>query len=430
MIALIFGAGRFFRGLPHLAPPGLLGRRNPSPVLTSNGWSNDTDAPMKISTSIRLCLPAAVLAALTSFPAHSQPRRPHPPRRPLPPRRRPLQACHLYPVTVVDKKGDPVKNLTAADVTLTDNGHIQTIQSFLPASPAPSPSGCWRQTSTNLRGELGDERLASVSLRGSHPARNRRQILRHPVRPRGRSAGRSHRDGKQAPRLHHAARVAPVRQSEQQQRQQRSELRRFSRHRGGGGTLYDAIYLASNEILKKQPGQHVIVLITDGIDRDSKETVNDAIEAAQAAHAAIFAIYYKGEEERTNNPNQNNGRRGGTGGSGYPGVVGLSRWRRGYPGGGGGGGRRGGQAPSEQPHVDGKEILEHICSATGGYMVEGKRDKADESFAKLTALLKNQYTLSWTPDKDAANSVSHHLTLTTKKAEIWPLVQQDYSTTQ
>ena len=63
-------------------------------------------------------------------------------------------------------------------------------------------------------------------------------------------------------------------------------------------------------------------------------------------------------------------------------------------------------------------------------MVEGKKDKADESYARVTALLKNQYTLSWAPDKDASDSVSHHLTLTSKKADVWALVQQDYSAAQ
>jgi hypothetical protein len=61
-------------------------------------------------------------------------------------------------------------------------------------------------------------------------------------------------------------------------------------------------------------------------------------------------------------------------------------------------------------------------------MVEGKKDKADESYGKLQALLKNQYTLTYTPDKDASESVSHHLSLTSKKNEVWALVQQDYST--
>ncbi len=187
------------------------------------------------------------------------------------------------------------------------------------------------------------------------------------------------------------------------------------------------------EVLKKQPGQHVLVLISDGVDRDSKESETDALEAAQAAHAAIFAIYLKGEEERQTNPNQTARHGGGFpgGGGGYPGGGGgYPGGGGGYPGGGGGGRRGGGQQPSEGPHIDGKVILEHMCNATGGYMVEGRKDKADEAYGKIIALLKNQYTLKYTPDKDASQSVSHHLTLTSKKNDIWAIVQQDFSTAQ
>jgi hypothetical protein len=151
------------------------------------------------------------------------------------------------------------------------------------------------------------------------------------------------------------------------------------------------------------------------------------VAAAQDAHASIFAIYYKSEEQNAN-PNQNSGHRngggfpgGGTGG-GYPGGGG------GMPG--GGGGRHGGQNPSDQPHEDGKTNLEHICSQTGGYMIEGKRDKGDEAYAKLSALLKNQYTITFVPTKDAADSAFQHLTLTTEKKNVYPLVQEGYTAQQ
>jgi VWFA-related protein len=388
---------------------------------------------MKIPT-IRLSLPAAALAALAFFATHA----PAQATSPAPPAATPAAAPSAtpaagmplsLPVTVVDKKGDPVKNFAAADLTLTDNGHIQTIKSFSPAQPTAVTFGILGQTSTSLRTELGDERLASVhfvdhTLPGTDDKFFVIQFAREVDLLEDPTATVN--------KLHDAInQMGSPQFGNQNSSSSGDSSDQSTPHTGGsgGGTLYDAIYLASNEVLKKQPGQHVLVLISDGIDRDSKETVNDAIDAAQAAHATIFAIYYKGEEERSNNPNQNNGRRGGMGGNypggggGYPGGGG------GYPG-GGGGGRRGGQAPSSEPHVDGKEILEHICSATGGYMVEGKKDKADESYARVTALLKNQYTLSWAPDKDASDSVSHHLTLTSKKADVWALVQQDYSAAQ
>ena len=40
---------------------------------------------------------------------------------------------------------------------------------------------------------------------------------------------------------------------------------------GGGTTLYDAIFLASDEIMKKQHGRKALILLTDGVDEGSKD---------------------------------------------------------------------------------------------------------------------------------------------------------------
>jgi VWFA-related protein len=384
---------------------------------------------MQNSTRIRFSIPAVAVAAL-AFTIHvpaqstSQPATPAPATTPAsgPP--------ISLPVIVVDKKGDPVKSLAATDVTLTDNGHIQTIQSFAPAQPSPATIGILGQTSTGLHTEIGDIRLASVHfVDHTIPGTDDKFFVVQFAREVDLIEDPTGTVNKLHDAINQLGSPQFGSQSGNQSSTDSSDPSSSDHHEGRtGGTLYDAIYLASMEILKKQPGQHVLVIVGDGVDEGSKETENDAVEAAQAAHAAIFAIYFKSEEERTNNPNQGQNRRGGMGGGGYPGG--------GYPGGGGGypgggGGRRGGgQAPSEGPHIDGKEIFEHMCSATGGYMIEGKKDKADEAYNKLGALLKNQYTVTYTPDKDAAESVSHHLSLTSKKADIWTLVQQDYSTAQ
>ncbi len=59
-----------------------------------------------------------------------------------------------------------------------------------------------------------------------------------------------------------------------------------------GTILYDAVYLAANEKLKREVGRKVLVLITDGMDFGSRVRQNEAIEAAQKADAIIYSIYY------------------------------------------------------------------------------------------------------------------------------------------
>ena len=53
-------------------------------------------------------------------------------------------------------------------------------------------------------------------------------------------------------------------------------------HGGGGTLLYDSIYLASNELMKKQHGRKALIILTDGVDHGSKESLNTAIASALA----------------------------------------------------------------------------------------------------------------------------------------------------
>ncbi|HEX3663341.1 MAG TPA: VWA domain-containing protein [Acidobacteriaceae bacterium] len=331
---------------------------------------------------------------------------------------------HLW-VTGVDDKGSPVKDLTAADLTFTDNGRVQKIDSFALAGPSPVTFGLLGQTNAALHMELGDMRLATEHfVDHTLPGTDDKAF----VVQFGSEVDLLEDPTANSNKLHDAIdHLGSTNFSNGSGSDQNSNMM-SSR----SNNLYDAIYLASLEVLKKAPGHHVIVLISDGVDHGSKETQAEAEEAAQDAHAQIFAIYYKGEEQQQNNQNRGMNRRGGMGGGGYPGGGGgYPGGGGGYPGGGGGypgggGGRRGGQTPSSEPSVDGRKMLEHMCNATGGYMVEGRRDHADEAYAKITNLLKYQYTLTYTPD--STDTVSHHLSLTTKKKNVWAIVQQDYTT--
>ena len=57
-----------------------------------------------------------------------------------------------------------------------------------------------------------------------------------------------------------------------------------------GTLLYDAVYLAANEKLHNQSGRKALILLTDGGDNGSDETLKDAIAAAQQAEVIVYVI--------------------------------------------------------------------------------------------------------------------------------------------
>src|SRR5260370_27104787 len=59
-----------------------------------------------------------------------------------------------------------------------------------------------------------------------------------------------------------------------------------------GTVLYDAVYLGASDRLQKEVGRKAMVLITDGVDQGSRLKKEAAIEAAQKADSIIYGIYY------------------------------------------------------------------------------------------------------------------------------------------
>jgi VWFA-related protein len=58
----------------------------------------------------------------------------------------------------------------------------------------------------------------------------------------------------------------------------------------GGTHLYDAVYLASNELMKSNVGRKVLILLSDGEDRGSKVTFSGALDAAEKADVIIYSV--------------------------------------------------------------------------------------------------------------------------------------------
>jgi VWFA-related protein len=355
----------------------------------------------------------------------------------------------LLPVTVIDKKGALVTNLTAKDFTLTEDGRPQVIKSFTTQSNLPFRLGLLVDTSRSVYSAMDSERKAAEKF----------VDLMLPPDPNSAAASASSTPaaakgsvrGDQAFLLHFDREVELLEDFTSSRDKLDHEIDQMSptsserssqgpessgnsnggngqsrENRTGGTQLYDAIYLASDELMKPKDGRKALVVFSDGQDRGSKETLNDAIDAADRASVEVFTIYFKGEEDRSQNgfPGGRHGGMGGGwpggGGGGYPGGGG------GYPGGGypgGGGGRRGGN----EPGVDGKKIMQQIAQRTGGQFFEAKKkDNLDEIYGLIAGALRQQYLLTYTPDKVDTEGEFHKIALKASNSDLTVVTREGY----
>lgn len=59
-----------------------------------------------------------------------------------------------------------------------------------------------------------------------------------------------------------------------------------------GTIMYDSVFLAAEDMLRKEAGRKVIVLVSDGVDVGSRISKSRAIEVAQKSDVIIYSIYY------------------------------------------------------------------------------------------------------------------------------------------
>ena len=126
-----------------------------------------------------------------------------------------------------------------------------------------------------------------------------------------------------------------------------------------GTLLYDAVYLAAHDKLRQEAGRKVLVMLTDGEDQGSQETLKSATEAAQKANALIYVILIAD--------------RGFYGG-----------FNMGYSGAG---------------------DMDRMAKETGGRVINVGNNgrKLEDAFAQIQDELRTQYLLSYTPTNPKAD---------------------------
>jgi VWFA-related protein len=317
--------------------------------------------------------------------------------------------------TVRDKQGKIISDLTKDDFDLAEDGRPQKIKYFSRETDLPLTLGLLVDTSLSQRQVLGEERDASHRFVEKVLREDRDQtFLIH----------FDHDTELLQDLTPSRAKLERALDELELPQDSRPQLRGGGYPGGGGGypgggypsgggrrsnqpgtTLYDAILLASDELMKKRQGRKAFILLTDGVDNGSKTPLYQAIESAQRADTLVYSIYFTGQESQPQMP---------------------------FGGYGGGRHRGGGLPPVRQQtqRPDGKKILQQISRETGGgYFEVSHKTSIDEIYDRIEEELRNQYSLGYSPDSDAGSGFRRIL-VTVKQKNMVVQTRQGYYPTR
>jgi VWFA-related protein len=151
-----------------------------------------------------------------------------------------------------------------------------------------------------------------------------------------------------------------------------------------GTVLYDAVYLASGDILAREAGRKAIILITDGEDEGSRETEKQAIEAAQRADTIIYGILYVDRQ--------------------FYGGFGM-----GY---------------------SGEGVLKQMAEETGGRLFQvDRKNNLDSIFQQIQDEMRTQYAIGYTPTNSKKDGTFRKIDLRTNTKDQKVQVRRGYYAT-
>ena len=246
---------------------------------------------------------------------------------------------------VKDKKGHLIPNLNKSDFELTEDGTPQQIRYFSRETDTPLTMGILVDTSGSEQRMLGVEQEEAKAF------------VRQVVRPKDLAFV-----------MHFDLAVELLQDLTSDVSRLERAIDETQINTGGGGVmpgtfpgvsvggthLYDAVYLAAHDILKNEIGRKVIILLTDGEDQGSKESLEQALRMAQDTDVIIYSI-----------------------------EVADRRFNYGM---------------MPMPTGDGDSVLNRLSKDTGGTVIRASRESdLAESFQEIAEELRTQYLLGYTP---------------------------------
>jgi Ca-activated chloride channel family protein len=239
----------------------------------------------------------------------------------------------LVPLTVTDKIGRPVLGLEKDNFRVFDNGVEQTILQ-LAMEDEPVAVGFIFDVSGSIGNSMGRYRIAAREFFKTADTKDEFFLV----------------EFQSSPRL-----AVPLTQNAGD-----IDYQIMMTKSKGQTALFDAVYLATNEIRKSKLMKKALILISDGGENNSRYTLGELQSALQETDALLYAI---------------------------------------------------GPPPDSRMGDDNGALLKHLAELTGGRLIMiGGSDLADLA-QKVIIDLRNRYILSYTPRERARDGKYHAIQL-------------------
>jgi Ca-activated chloride channel homolog len=152
---------------------------------------------------------------------------------------------------------------------------------------------------------------------------------------------------------------------------------------GGNTAIYEAVWLALEDVLKPVKERKALILFTDGVDTCSrKASESETLELAREAGAPIYGIYYNtegGQYARSSRPTM--------GGILFPGTN-PTIFGSPYPGGVGG--------SSSEEYMRGRSYLTKLSDYSGGITLDAlNKTELEAKFEQIARELSSQYSIGY-----------------------------------
>jgi VWFA-related protein len=270
------------------------------------------------------------------------------------------------PVSVTDREGRFIPNLSKEDFRIFENGVEQKVAYFAPVEK-PFTVALVIDTSNSTRFRLEEIQDAAIAFVNQLRADDRVMVVAFAEHVRVLSEATSDRNTL------------------------RSAIRRVSN--GGGTSLYDAVDYVVNQRLNNISGRKAIVLFTDGVDTTSRiATYQSNLRDVEELDALIYPVQYDTFTDM-------NASMGGGSGNSSSSAVGILI---GILGGGRIGGRGAPPGASREDYQRADKYLGDLADRTGARRYRADNtSNLEQSFSLVAEELRRQYSIGFYPQSAA-----------------------------